>query len=375
MKTDHSSAPVRAWAEVNLGNISHNVRQIARLVRSAEVLAVVKADGYGHGAAAAARAALAGGASRLAVATPHEAAELRAAGVRAPVQVLGALLPGQEKMLLALGGTATLSSLAEARRLAAAARATGCRAKAHLKIDTGMHRLGARREEAEAIARFLAGRPEIRFEGAMTHLAAAGSRPDFTRGQLAAFADFVAWMRRLSICPPVLHAANSAALALHPESRLDLVRPGLAIYGIADPPGLSRRLDLRPALRLAAHILEVKTVLPGETAGYECTWRARRKSRLAIAGIGYADGIRVGLSNRGSALVRGRRVKIVGRVSMDYTALDVTGMPDVRPGDAAVFIGRSGRRTISAADVARLLGTIPYEIVCGLSHRVVKVYR
>lgn len=367
------SVSARAWADVDLGAIEHNVRSIRRLVNPAKVCAVVKADGYGHGAVHVARAALAAGAERLAVATPREAAALRKAGVTEPIQVLGVVLAGQEGFFLGLEAAATVSTLDEARRLASAARGAGRRTAVNLKLDTGMHRLGAHRGEAEEIARFLSGASELRFEGAMTHLAAAGSNPAYTAGQLGAFRDFADWMKREKIRPPILHAANSATLALHADAHFDMVRPGLAIYGVADPPELAAKLDLRPAMRLCARVVHVKKLAVGECVGYDCTWRAKRETVVATASIGYADGLRTSLSNRGQALLRGRRVPVVGRVSMDFTALDVTDLGDVQPGEEVVFFGRQGEAEIPVTEAAAWMGAIPYEIICGVSFRVWRV--
>ena len=375
MRTDEVRGAVsaRAWADVDLGAIEHNVRNILEVVRPAQVCAVVKADGYGPGAVQVARAALAAGASRLAVATPREARALRSAGIVAPVQVLGVVLAGQEDFFLSLGAAATISTLDEARRLSAAASRAGRRTPVHLKLDSGMHRLGAPREEAERIAEFLASVPDLQFEGAMTHLAAAGSRGDYTAAQLGAFRDFAAWLEARRLRPPVLHAANSAALALHADSRFDMVRPGLAIYGIADPPEMATKLSLRPAMRLCARVVNVKQLATGEPVGYDCTWRAKRPTTVATASIGYADGLRTSLSSRGQALLRGRRVDVIGRVSMDFTALDVTGLDDVRPGEEVVFFGRQGEAEIPVTEAAAWMGAIPYEIVCGVSFRVWRV--
>ena len=171
----------------------------------------------------------------------------------------------------------------------------------------------------------------------------------------------------------MLHAANSAALALHEGSRFDMVRPGLAIYGIADPPEIGARLDLRPAMRLCARVVHVKQLAAGEPVGYDCTWRAERPTTVATASIGYADGLRTALSNRGQALLRGRRVPVVGRVSMDFTALDVTGLDGVMPGEEVVFFGRQGEAEIPVAEAAAWMGAIPYEIICGVSFRVWRV--
>jgi alanine racemase len=288
--------------------------------------------------------------------------------------VLGTILPGREDSLLQLhGAAATVSSMDEAGRLAAAAARGGTRLTVHLKLDSGMHRLGAPREEAEAAARFLAACPSVDFAGAMTHLATAGTGAAYAERQLDRFDDFVMWLRRQALCPQMLHAANSAALALHPRSRYNMVRPGLAMYGIADPAEVGRCLELRPAMRLCARVACVRRLPPGEPVGYGCTWRTARDSTIATAGIGYADGLRTSMANRGHALLRGRRVPVVGRVSMDFTALDVTGMNDVRAGEEVVFLGRQGEAEITAVEAAASMGAIPYEVVCGIGPRVQRV--
>jgi alanine racemase len=370
------SVPARAWADVDLQAVEHNVRRIGELVAPAGVMAVVKADGYGHGAVQVSRAALRAGAARLAVATLREAAELRRAGIAAPIQILGVILDGNEGFLVELGGAvATVSTMDEAERLARAARSAGNTAAVHLKLDTGMHRLGAAPEEAERLARFLHDESGLIFEGAMTHFAAAGADADYTRKQMRAFDEFVEWLEAEGLRPPIVHAANSATLALHPEARYDMVRPGLAIYGIADPPELGHRLDLRPAMRLCARVVHVKRLAAGEPVGYNCTWRAPRESVVATASIGYADGLRTSLSNRGQALIRGRRVPVVGRVSMDFSALDVTDLGEVTPGEEVVFFGRQGEAEITAAECAANMGAIPYELICGVSFRVWRITR
>jgi alanine racemase len=373
-RSSAAGVPARAWAEVDLKAVAHNVRAIRDAVAPAQVCAVVKADGYGHGAVQVSRAAVAAGATRLAVATLREAAELRRAGIAEPIQILGVIMEGDEDFLAGLGeARATVSTLAEVRRLAAAARRAGRRPKVHLQLDTGMHRLGACREEAERIVEFMTSETCLEFEGAMTHMAAAGGDAEHTSRQLGEFADFAAWLHAEGKRPPILHAANSATLALHPEARYDMVRPGLAVYGLADPPEVADRLDLRPAMRLCARVVNVRRLAAGEPVGYGCTWRAPRDSVVATASIGYADGLRTAMSNRGHALVRGRRVPVVGRVSMDFTALDVTGLEEVGPGEEVVLFGRQGEAEIPATECAASMDAIPYELICGVSFRVWRV--
>ena len=351
----------RALAHVDLAAIAHNAALLDRAAGSARVCAVVKADGYGHGAAPAARAALEGGAAWLAVATALEAAELRAAGVDARLLIMGAL--SDEELPVALGAGADVVAWEPAF---AAALPAGTRV--HVKLDTGMGRLGTRsREQADATldAAAAAG---CEVAGAMTHFATADDDADFMREQLARFAPWASGVRERY--PGALrHAANSAATLAAPEAHLDLVRCGIALYGLDPFHADAAARGLRPALRLTSWVAAVKEVAPGESAGYGRRFVAERPTRLATLPIGYGDGYRRGLTNNAEVSIRGTRYPLVGTVSMDNVTVEV-GDGAVAVGDEAVLIGDG----ISAEDLARRLGTINYEVTCGISRRVPREY-
>jgi alanine racemase len=363
--------PVRAEARVDLGAIERNCARLVGELRGGAVLcAVVKADGYGHGAVAAARAALAGGAARLAVATAGEAAELRAAGVDAPVLVMGAL--SREELEVALRARAEVVAWRE-RWLR---EALGDRAAAvHVKLDTGMGRLGTRDpEEARRVAERVAATPGLELTGAMTHFATADERgDDFFDVQLDRFTTFADALRA-DHPGLVAHAANSAATLREPAAHFDLVRCGVAIYGLDpfhwDPAGR----ELEPALELRSYVGDLKPCAAGESAGYGRRFVAERDTVLGVLPIGYGDGWRRGLTNDADALVAGERRPLVGTVSMDNVTVDLGPRPAAAVGDEAVLIGTRGSERILAEEVARRLGTINYEITTGLLPRVTREY-
>jgi len=261
--------------------------------------------------------------------------------------------------------TPVVASLESARRLAEVAQKLGRRVDCHVKVDTGMGRIGAGPEAALGIVRHLSGLKAVRVQGIYTHLANAENDARFTALQLKRFRSVVAVLSREGLRPPLVHAANSAGALRHPGARFDLVRPGLAAYGLV--PGFE------PALTLKSKIVFLKTVAKGAPISYGGTWRAKRPSRIATLPIGYADGYARSLSNKAAVLVGGRRCPVVGRVTMDQTMVDVTGSPSARVGDDAVLIGRQGRAEIPAAELSRLCGTIPYETATALSSRVPRV--
>jgi alanine racemase len=388
--------PLRALARVDTGAIERNC---ARLAALAPLCAVVKADGYGHGAARVAEAALRGGATWLAVATANEAADLRAAGTGGPVLVLGALTP--EELDIALRAGADVVAWREefvgaiAARVEAGAwrpappRATGAQGAGslgatraalpqaagadvarvgtvgvHVKLDTGMGRLGTRDPlEATAVAERVRATPGVHLAGAMTHFATADDDPDFMREQLRRFtpwADGLGTMR---------HAANSAAALAEPAARLDLIRCGIAVYGLDPFHRDPADHGLEPALELVSYVAEVKRARRGESVGYGRRFVAERDTWIATIPIGYGDGFRRGLTNRFEVLVDGRRVPGVGTVSMDNVTADLGDRP-VERGAEVVLVGARGDERILAEDLARALGTINYEITCGITARV-----
>jgi len=362
---------MRALARVNLAAIERNVARMGReLAGGVALCAVVKADGYGHGAQRAARAALAGGATWLAVAAADEAAALRAAGIDAPLLVMGALTPGE--LTVALDARADVVAWEEDFVDAVAAHGGG---SVHVKLDSGMGRLGTRdADQATRVAEAAAGAANVRLAGAMTHFATADERGDaFFGEQLERFA---AWAEPLRNKHPqtALHAANSAATLRDGAAHFDMVRLGVSIYGL-DPFGedpLAR--ELQPALELSSYVAALKAVAPGESAGYGRRFVAERETHTATLPIGYGDGVRRGLTNNADVLIGGLRLPLVGTVSMDNVTVDAGAAPAAACGDEAVLIGAQGDERITAEEVARRLETINYEVTCGLLARVPRVY-
>ncbi|MDW5593952.1 alanine racemase [Conexibacter stalactiti] len=368
--------PSRALARVNLAAIERNCALLrSRIGDSTELCAVVKANGYGHGAVQTARAAQAGGAGWLAVAAAREAAELRAAGIGGPLLVLGALSGGELEVALDADADVVVWSAELAERASAGARARGIEVGVHLKLDVGMGRLGTRDpDELLAVGRRVLELPGLRLAGAMTHFPCADEDLALTRQQLAAFTAFGARLRELA--PDLLlHAANSPAALGLAESRLDMVRCGIAIYGL-DPWGRDpAEHGLEAALELRSHVAALKPIAPGQTVGYGATFTATEPGWIATLPIGYGDGFRRAFSNNGVALLGGRRRPLVGRVSMDNVCVDVGPDPGaLRVGDPVVLIGAMGEERITAEELAALIGTINYEITTALSERVVWEY-
>ena len=362
---------VRAVARVNLAAIERNVARMRRELDARGALcAVVKADGYGHGATPAARAALAGGATWLAVVAAGEAAGLRADGIHAPLLVMGALSPGE--LDVALEADADVVAWDEAFIAAVAARGGG---SVHVKLDTGMGRLGTRDPAvATRVAQAAAATDGVHLAGAMTHFATADERGDtFFAEQLERFA---AWAPALKEEHPslILHAANSAATLRDPAAHFDMVRAGIAIYGLDPFLEDAAARELEPALELRSYVSAVKPIAPGQSAGYGRRFVAQRPTHTATVPIGYGDGIRRGLTNNADVLVNGARRSLVGTVSMDNITLDVGTPPAAAVGDAAVLIGAQDEERITAEEVAQRLGTINYEVTCGLLPRVPRVY-
>jgi alanine racemase len=336
--------------------------------RSTKLLFVVKGDAYGHGATACAQAAQkARAADWLGVSSVEEGVVLREAGIHLPILVLGSLYPFESFLAAAeFGLTPTVASLDSARRLAEVARRLGRKVNCHLKIETGMGRIGMSPAAAVAAAVALAQDRLVRIEGAYTHFSCAETDRDFTAAQLRRFRGALRELARAGTSPRLRHAANSAAALRYPAARMDLVRPGLAIYGLH--PGFA------PVLSLKSKVVFLKTVPRGAAIGYGATFRARRPTKVATIPIGYADGYSRRLSNRGQALLGGRRCAIVGNISMYMLVLDATAVPGVRVGDDAVLIGRQGREEITAGEVAAAAGTIPYETTAALTARVPRTF-
>lgn len=361
----------RARARIDTAAIAHNASVLAKAAGSARLMAVVKADGYGHGALPAAQAALAGGAQAFGVAAVSELEELREAGITAPIQVLGPLTEAEMARARAAGGELTVWTAIAATQAAA----LGSEAEpvaVHLKLDTGMGRLGARVEETAELAQAAAD-PRLRVTGLMTHFATAdeleGEHAGFMQEQLLRFGGLV---RELGAAFPdaVSHAANSAATLREPRAHLDMVRCGIALYGCSPFMGDPGEHDLRPAMELVSWLASVKRVRSRDSVGYGRTFRARRGTRIGLVPIGYADGYARVLSNSAEVLVGGRRVPVVGTISMDQLTVDLGPEGDEGVGEEVVLIGARGGERILAEDLGRLRGSINYEVTCAVGARV-----
>jgi alanine racemase len=359
-------------AEVDLSAIAHNVR--AMKPDGTELMAVVKADGYGHGAAPVARAALGAGATWLGVALVEEGMRLREDGVDAPILVLSEFPPGSEKDALAAGLTPSVYSEAGLAGVAGAAEDVGRAVGVHVKVDTGMHRVGLYPPLAAVdLVRKLVD-SGLSFEGLWTHFARAEEEEKTTRAQLRELLAVAAALEAEGFAPRYRHAANSAAVVQLPESHLDLVRVGVALYGLDPGQGVGERAGLRPALRLRSAVSMVKRLPAGEGLSYGHVYRLQRDATIATVPIGYADGYPRGLSSRGEVLIRGRRRPVAGTVTMDHILVDC-GNDQVESGDEVVLLGSQGDEAISAEEIAGLLGTITYEVVCSIGPRVPREYR
>jgi alanine racemase len=364
----------RTWLEVDLGAIAHNVRRFRELAGPrALIMPAVKADAYGHGAVPAARAALAGGAGRLAVATCREGLELRRAGIGVPVQILGAVLPEEVEPAARGGLILSLHEPGTAEAASRAAARAGRPVRVHLKVDSGMGRLGVLPEAAAETGARIAGLPGLALEGVFMHFAEADDR-DYSLWQLERFREACAGLEAAGAGGFLRHAAGTTAALLHPEAVLDLIRPGAGIYGYASPDGLAKAAGLRPVLAWRALVVQVKDYPPGANLGYNRTFTTRRPTRVAVLPVGYADGYRREFSNRARVIVGGRRAPVVGMVSMDYTLVDVSDLPGTAAGDRATLLGGEGDEHIGAEELAAWGGTIPYCLTTGIGPRVERIH-
>jgi len=368
--------PRPTYADVDLGAIRHNFRTLRALVPPAvRMLGVVKADAYGHGAVEVSRALEAAGIDMLAVALVEEGRALRDAGLRAPILVMGVAPDDEIDPALACGLTLTVVDAETAAAVERRAAARGGRAAVHLKIDTGMNRLGVRAEDAAATAAAVAGMAHLDLEGAYTHFACADGADDAASArQLARLRAALGAMREAGVRPPLVHAANSSALVTMPESHFGMVRTGLALYGVP-PCKAAEGVNLRPALSVRTRVAQIKRAAAGEGVSYGHRWRAARDSVLGVLAIGYADGYPRALGAGGQARAGGRLVPVAGTVCMDAVMVDLTDVPGAAPGLEVVLIEADNSSPLGAAAVARLAGTIPYEIFTGLGRRLPRVYR
>ena len=363
----------RAWVEIDREAIAHNIRQIRRLLsQKTDLMAVVKADAYGHGAIAVAETALAAGASWLATATLGEGIELREAGIVAPILILGATNTPEEIAAIAHWQLqATLCNPQQALTFSQTLANLGRQLPVHLKLDTGMSRLGTNWESAVEFCQFVQQLPNLKLASIYSHLATADDpNPAILRLQQQRFEQAIAQLRERSISVPCLHLANSAATLSQPALHYDLVRVGLAMYGLYPATHLKAAANLKPAMQVRARLAQIKTIPAGTGVSYGHQFISQREMRLAVAGIGYADGVPRNLSNRLQVLLRGQLVPQVGAITMDQLMLDVSHIPNVQAGEVVTLIGRDGDQEISADDWAAALGTISWEILCGFKHRL-----
>jgi len=367
------------WAEVSLANLAHNFRAVQSHVGTSVVCAVVKADAYGHGAVACSRALEEAGARWFGVTTTDEALPLRHAGVRGRILLMTGFWRGEEEEVVRQNLTATVWEPWHLALLERAAAMLGVRAPVHLKIDTGMGRLGASLEELSGLLMMLRSTPHLQLEGLCSHFASSEivDAPEMER-QTEKFAVAEKLARDAGFAPEIFHLANTAAVVSRPTSWRSMVRPGLALYGYSLPlqSGGDLQLEaptalaLRPVLSWKTLVLSVHDAPAGQALGYGGTFVTKTPSRIAVLPLGYADGLVRKLSNRGRVIVRDHYAPIVGRISMDLTLVDVTGIPDVALGDEVILLGKSESCSVDAWEQARLADTLPYEILCGISKRV-----
>jgi alanine racemase len=363
-------------AIIDLSAIVHNLGLVRELVgRKVKICAAVKADAYGHGIEQVSRILRAAGTEWLGVDSTWEGKRLREAGIEGPILVLGPTPPRESPLIAAQGLSQVITSLELAEALSQEARQQGLEVGIHLKVDSGMGRLGIKPAEALAFCENLRKLPGLHFEGLMTHFALAHSKDkSFTIRQLEAFRETSRVLEAGGFHFSLHHAANSAAIIDLPEAHLDMVRPGIMIYGHFPSSEVPSRLPLRPALTLRTEIGHLKSLQPGESVSYGRLFVASRETKVAILPVGYADGYDRRLSNRAQVLVQGRRAPVIGIICMDMTAVDVTDIPWVKAGDEVILLGRQGKEEISAEHIATWLDTISYEVLTRIGSRVERVH-
>jgi alanine racemase len=367
------------WAEIDLDALAANFHIVKDLVGpDVQAMAVVKANAYGHGAVECARRLEQEGAEWFGVALPEEGIELRESGITRPILCLAGFWEGQEAACIQQKLVPVVYRLDLIEKLDSAARDAGIIADVHVKIDTGMGRLGVRFDEVAEFADALKRFEHIRVDGLMTHFAAADEPTceTLTEDQIKRFEGVGQLFSAYGFAPTFVHCANSAGIFSHPEALGNMVRPGGVLYGVWRDilPPATENSGLRSVMSLHSRIVLLKWVPRGETIGYGCTFEASRKSLVATVPIGYNDGYLRGLSNRSHVIVRGTYAPVVGRISMDLTILDVTGVEGVELGDAVTLMGRVGDLDIPAEELARIAGTLSYEVTCGIGERVPRVY-
>lgn len=366
-------------AEIDLSALRHNYLQVKKSAGQSGVLAVVKADAYGHGFMDVSMQLERLGVAAFGVAFLAEGIQLRKAGIDKPILLLGGIYPGQEKKCIGFNLSTVVFNFEQARALNDMAKKMYRKARVHLKVDTGMGRLGVFHEDVPAFLREMAKMPHLELEGIISHFASADeldeSGADFTRLQAETFANVVQMARQEGFVPRYLHLANSAAAFSLNLPFCNLIRPGIALYGALPSVDFAGKLDLRPVMHLKSRVAMLKRMVPGQSVSYARRFVADRETLVASVPVGYADGYSRTLTNRGEALVRGMRAKVAGTVCMDWIMLDVTDIPGVAVGDEVIMLGcdKAGN-CVRAEEIAEKSGTIPYEVFCNISKRVPRVY-
>jgi len=374
-----SEAQRPTWTEINLDNLAFNLQSVKNFVgENCKYMAVVKADAYGHGAVECAKCLESEGIDWLGVALPEEGIELRKAGIKKSILCLGGFWSGQEKLLLGYNLTPVIFQIEKARIYNTIAAKRGAIADIHVKIDTGMGRIGVRSDELLSFAKELKNLRNLRLEGVMTHFAAADnlSENEFTNGQIRQFYEALEILKEKGFNPVFYDLANSPGAVAHKNARGNMVRLGGVLYGLGGdvlPAGIEKP-ELKPVMSLYTRINNLKKVPKGESLGYGRTFVTRRNSLIATIPIGYQDGFTRRLSNCGQVIVNGVLAPVVGRISMDWTIIDVTDVPNVKPDDRVILIGEQNGQKIFAEDLARKTETISYEITCGIDRRVRRIY-
>jgi len=368
----------RAWVEIDLGALSHNIQQLVKfLAPSTQLMAVVKADAYGHGAVMVAQTLLDGGASYLGVATVPEGIELREAGIKAPIFLLGAThTPEQIQAIAYWQIQPTLCSSKQALLFSNTLQNTAQKTpiSVHIKLDTGMSRLGVNWQQAAEFIQLVHTLPHLHIASTYSHLATADSlEAQSMRMQQQRFDRAIAQIKATGINPGYLHLANSAATLRDPSLHYDIVRVGLAIYGLCPAPHLENKISLKPVLQLKARVTHIKTIAAGTGVSYGHHFIATKEMRIAIVGIGYADGVPRPLSGKIKVLIRGQLIPQIGAITMDQLMLDVSALNDVQEGEIVTLLGTQNTETISANDWAKQLNTISWEILCGFKHRLPRI--
>jgi alanine racemase len=363
------------FAEIDLGAIRHNLRRIKQLIgRDTKILGIVKADAYGHGMEEISKTIIEEGVDYLGVASLDEARQLRDVRVRDQIIVLGSILPEEAEGVLRFNVIQTISCMRIAQVLSKLGQAKKRNIKVHIKIDTGMGRIGFWHEEAVGFVRKIASLKSLIIDGIFTHFPSAEDDERFTQKQIRDFVSLIEELETQNIDIPLKHSSNSMAIVDFKEAHMTMVRPGLIMYGLHPKKDLMETLDLRPALKLKTKVIYVKSVPRGRSISYGRAYITKKDTRIATIPIGYADGYSRRLSNRSYVLIKGKRAPIVGRICMDMCMLDVGHIKNVKPGDEVVLIGTQGSEIITAEELAELSNTIPYEVVCNIGHRVPRIY-